>query len=147
MSTSHDDKAVTLQCCGTTKRGKQCRFTTVVWDRPGDRDRYFWVCARHAPECPHCSFATKGLLGVRLQTQLAGRGLTCPSCFCEFDPRLDLIEHGEHCPVWGTGPRPGTFGWLFYNRPEVIIEAAEYAHWEVDKGERFKEWRKQREQN
>jgi hypothetical protein len=45
--------------------------------------------------------------------------------------------------VVGTGPKPGTIGWLFFNEPEVIWDGIVHAHEAVRKHRRLKEWRNQ----
>ena len=63
------DHSIALQCSATTKGGRQCRVITndQAWAKPRLTDQPFtdpewWICRRHAPLCPHCDFATKGLL-------------------------------------------------------------------------------------
>jgi hypothetical protein len=100
---------ITLQCAATTKKGRRCKNTTTSWDyvndpafaddRPADKpftDPDWWVCQKHAPECPHCDFHTSGSISGSFRLKLCvrhdevgepiGRGLHCWMCLCTFDP-------------------------------------------------------------
>jgi hypothetical protein len=157
---------ITLQCAVITKKGRHCKRTATSWDyahdpdyaedRPADTpftDADWWVCNQHAPDCLHCTFASRGMLPgtFRLKPKVlfnkaiepVGRGLVCDFCLCTFTPSLDVAEAGEPCSIWGRGQRPGTIGDLVINHPEVISQAMEYVIEEEYKRKRLAEWRKQ----
>jgi hypothetical protein len=123
-------------------------------DRPADKpftDLDWWVCQIHAPECLHCNFVSGGVSRFSLEpcvlhdkaSELIGRGLRCWFCFCTFDPRLDLIESGESCAIWGRGPRPGTFGSLLLDEPDLFQKFLDWRAEQEAKSEWFEQWRKQ----
>jgi hypothetical protein len=160
---------IPLQCAAITTRGHRCKNKGWGHDYINDpfysdkpfADPHWWLCNRHIPVCPHCDFASEGKLPGAFRLELCllydevgdatSKGLSCLSCFCTFDPRLDLVESGDPCTIWGRGPRPGTFGARLVHEPEVIAEAAreaaEYTTESVRKHKRLKEWRKQLQQD
>ena len=158
------DHSITLQCSATTEGGRQCRVITndQAWAKHRLTDQPFtdpewWICRRHAPLCPHCDFATKGLLSPMLHLKpgllqdgkgnATGRGLTCEHCCCIWDPRLELLEDNEQCPVFGSGPEPGTWEWVWFNELEFWLKASsEYVAGRIrekDQRSRLAEWRNQ----
>ena len=105
---------ITLQCAANTKKGRRCKITTTAWDYVNNPDfahnrssgRVFpdpdwWVFGIHTPVCPHCDFASKGrsprvspvspLVLSKEASNFTGKGLTCISCFCQWDPRLNPL--------------------------------------------------------
>jgi hypothetical protein len=123
---------ITLQCAANTKKGSRCKITITAWNYINDPDftrnrtsgRCFpdpdwWVCGIHAPVCPHCAFVSKRrfpctfsvshLVLSKEAGNFTGRGLTCMSCFCQWDPRLNPIEHGDQ--LCSSEKRIRTVGW------------------------------------
>lgn len=76
---------------------------------------------------------------------LLGGGCTVGCAYARLTPRLDLVDSGEPCSIWGRGQRPGTFGRLLIDHPDLLQE---YLAWRAEKEakrERFEKWRKQLE--
>jgi hypothetical protein len=150
------------RCKHTTTAWDYINDPAFAEGRPSDKpftDSDWWTCTRHTPRCPHCRFASKEHVVIVLQRTLlwepdvledpndevdrwpVGRVQRCQLCDCTWDPRMNLLSSGERCPVWGTGPTPGTFGELMFNKPEVLEAAFAYALEEERKQKRLQEWK------